>query len=113
MSELAESPAVVVHQLVGFGRRLRDRGIAVNPANIVDLCQAMDHIDMRVRSDVKAAASATLLSNRDDLATFNAVFDEYWNPAEDSPVADKAVETEQLETTRPQSPPPVQGDEEE
>ncbi len=71
--------STLLGHVVGFGRRLRAAGIAVDPASMIDLCKALDHIEIGVRADLRAAARATLLSNRDDLENFEKLFAEYWD----------------------------------
>ena len=79
----ADTEATLLHHLVGFGRRLRAEGVAVDPASMIVLCRAMDHIDIGAIADVRAAAKATLVNHRDDLEVFDRIFSEYWNPTVD------------------------------
>lgn len=75
----ANTESTLLHHLVGFGRRLRAEGVAVDPASMIVLCRAMDHIEIGAIEDVKAAAKATLVNHRDDLEVFDRIFAEYWN----------------------------------
>lgn len=76
----ANTESTLLHHLVGFGRRLRAEGVAVDPASMIVLCRAMDHIDIGAKEDVRAAAKATLVNHRDDLEVFDRIFAEYWKP---------------------------------
>jgi uncharacterized protein with von Willebrand factor type A (vWA) domain/MoxR-like ATPase len=78
-----EQDPTLLRHLVNFGHHLREGGVIVNPARIADLCRALDHVDIGVHEDFRAAARATLVSNREDLASFERLFSEYWFPADD------------------------------
>lgn len=68
----------VLEHVVGFSRALHAAELAVNPGNLIDLCQCFAHIDITRRDDFHAAARATLVSRREDIARFDAVFARYW-----------------------------------
>jgi uncharacterized protein with von Willebrand factor type A (vWA) domain len=76
-----EQSSTLLKHLVDFGHRLREGGVIVNPARIADLCRALDYVDIGIHEDFRAAARATLVSNREDLAAFERIFSEYWFPA--------------------------------
>ncbi len=102
LSQANTEPTLLRH-LVGFGRQLRAGGVAVDPASMIDLCRALDCIDIGARADVKAAARATLVSNRDDLENFERIFAEYWDGQPELELASgKARESRQLDGSRPQ-----------
>ncbi len=74
--------------VVRFGQVLRGAGMAVNPANLVELCQCFEHIDVLDRRDFHAAARVTLVHCHDDLARFDEIFNKFWAaivPPEDPP----------------------------
>lgn len=73
----------LLQHLVDFGHRLREGGVIVNPARIANLCRALDHVDIGIHEDFRAAARATLVSNREDLTAFEQIFSEYWFPADE------------------------------
>lgn len=75
-------PRSVLEHVVGFSRALHAADLAVNPGNLLDLCHCFSHIDICVRDDFHAAARATLVSRREDLARFDAVFARYWESPE-------------------------------
>lgn len=99
----ANTESTFLHHLVGFGRQLRAAGVAVDPASMIDLCRAMDHLNIGVREDLKAAARATLVSNRDDLENFERIFAEYWDRQPESELASgKAPDSRQRDGSEPQ-----------
>ena len=72
-----------LHNLLLFGRVLRRLGLDVNPGRMVDLVSALDHIELRRRSDFYYAARALLVHRREDLPLFDAAFERFWRkPAE-------------------------------
>lgn len=76
-SSLRQAHSMLEH-VVGFSRALHAADLAVNPGNLIDLCECFAHIDITQRDDFHAAARATLVSRREDIARFDAVFTRYW-----------------------------------
>ncbi|MCM8885578.1 MAG: hypothetical protein LC541_20145, partial [Candidatus Thiodiazotropha sp.] len=66
-------------QVVHFSRALHEEGLPVNPANLIDLCQCFDYVDIQCRDDFYTAAYATLLSSREDRDLFDRVFSQFWD----------------------------------
>lgn len=71
-------PRTLPDHLVAFARRLRSAGLPVSPAEVIDLCRALELIDIAQHHEVRAAARATLVRAREQLPVFEAVFDAYW-----------------------------------
>ncbi len=74
-----------LQHLVQFARQLRLAGLATSPAAVIDLCQSLEHIDIARRDDVRAAARATLVHDREHLQAFEEAFDAYWMAGEEAP----------------------------
>lgn len=72
----------MLEHVVGFSRALHEADLAVSPGNLIDLCQCFDFIDIAQREDFHAAARATLISRREDIPRFDAVFAQYWESPE-------------------------------
>lgn len=72
----------VLEHIVGFSRALHEADLAVNPGNLLDLCQCFAFIDITRREDFHAAARATLVARREDIPRFDAVFARYWESPE-------------------------------
>jgi uncharacterized protein len=64
--------------LVGFGRALRARGLAVGPGDVETYCAAAATLDPTDLADLYWTGRATLMTRRDDLAVFDEVFHEYY-----------------------------------
>lgn len=78
---LASPPAEsghLFHNLVLFGRLLRGLGLDINPGRMLDLAQALEHVDLGRRDDVYFAARGLLVHRREDLAVFDLAFDQFW-----------------------------------
>ncbi|GAA2560887.1 vWA domain-containing protein [Pseudonocardia hydrocarbonoxydans] len=67
-----------VRVLVGFGRALRARGIAVGAGDVETFCAAMVPLDPTDLDDLYWAGRTTLVTRRDDLAVYDEVFRAYF-----------------------------------
>ncbi len=74
MSESTE----FVRQAIAFGQALRQAGVSTTTAQTMDFVRAVEHIDIGRRSEFRASARACLVSRKDDLETFDDVFDRFW-----------------------------------
>src|SRR5512143_2583609 len=73
----------LLHNLLLFGRILRGLGLDVNPGRMMDLVQALDHIEIGNKADFYYAARTLLVHEREDLALFDEAFELFWRkPAE-------------------------------
>ena len=72
-SEGAEAEAL--ERLIGFGRTLRARGLAVGTGRIVTFCRAAAALGALDRDDLYWAGRASLISRPEDVETFDAAFD--------------------------------------
>jgi uncharacterized protein with von Willebrand factor type A (vWA) domain len=72
-----------LHNLLLFGRILRQLGLDINPGRMMDLVSALDHIEIGRKSDFYYAARTLLVHEREDLALFDEAFALFWRkPAE-------------------------------
>ena len=72
--ERADAIATVVR----FARRLRDAGLLVAVEQIESFARAFEWLDPLSLGDVYHAARATLVTRREDLPAFDAVFQSFW-----------------------------------
>jgi uncharacterized protein with von Willebrand factor type A (vWA) domain len=68
----------VVRTLVGFGRQLRQAGLAPSMGQLASFARAFEWLDPLCPSQVYHAARATLVTRRDDIPLFDQVFDSFW-----------------------------------
>jgi uncharacterized protein with von Willebrand factor type A (vWA) domain len=64
----------LLDHILGFGRLLRQFGVSVDPAQMLDLLQALDHVEIGRYEDVYLSCRSVLVRRREDLP----VFDEAW-----------------------------------
>jgi uncharacterized protein with von Willebrand factor type A (vWA) domain len=66
-------------RLLDFGRLLRDRGLEVHMGRMLDLIEALQHVDIGSREQVFHTCRALLVHRHEDLAAFARAFDEFWS----------------------------------
>src|SRR5437773_1384934 len=71
--------------VVGFCRRLRARDLPVGPKEAADALRALAAVDVSNRRECYLALRTVLTSRYDDLAVFDEVFREFWNPPAPQP----------------------------
>jgi uncharacterized protein with von Willebrand factor type A (vWA) domain len=64
--------------LLVFGRLLRRAGIDVPVGSLLDLTEALTHVDIGSRDQVFHTCRALLVHHHDQLSTFARVFDAFW-----------------------------------
>jgi uncharacterized protein with von Willebrand factor type A (vWA) domain len=64
--------------LLVFGRLLRALGLEVHVGRLLDLSEALQHVNIARRDDVYHTCRALLVHRHDDLATFDRAFDAFW-----------------------------------
>jgi hypothetical protein len=74
---------LALERLVGFGRLLRDRGLAVGTGRILTFCRAVAALDRLDRRGIYWAGRLSMVARREDLAAYDAAFAE-WFPSETS-----------------------------
>lgn len=76
---MAASPeAGALRRLIGFGRELRRRGLAVGTGRIVTFCRAAASLGALDRADLYWAGRSSLISRPEDVEAFDAAFDEWF-----------------------------------
>ena len=79
----------LLHNLILFGRLLRALGMDVNPGRMIDLVQALEHVNLAQRADFFYTARSLLVHDRDDLPLFEQAFELFWRvPKERALLAD-------------------------
>jgi uncharacterized protein with von Willebrand factor type A (vWA) domain len=67
-----------VDNLVAFSRLLRRVGFDVPVGRVLDLTEALTHVDLNSRDEVFHTCRALLVQRHEQLATFAEVFDAFW-----------------------------------
>ncbi len=68
-----------IENLLSFGRLLRRLGLDVHPGRMLDVTEALQHVDVGNRDEVYHTCRALLVHCYDDLAIFDRAFDAFWN----------------------------------
>jgi uncharacterized protein with von Willebrand factor type A (vWA) domain len=68
----------LLHNLLLFGRLLRGLGMDINPGRMIDLVQALDHIQLGYKQDFYHACRSLLVHDKEDIALFDQAFEEFW-----------------------------------
>ncbi|HXQ55380.1 MAG TPA: hypothetical protein VOA19_06185, partial [Actinomycetes bacterium] len=88
-----------LQRLVGFGRLLRRRGLPVGTGRILTFCRAVAALDRLDRRGVYWAGRVAMVARKEDLAAYDAAFDEWFPTATSDALA-------MVAGWGPQAPPP-------
>lgn len=98
------------HNLILFGRALRGAGIAVDPARMLTLVRALEHVDVGRRQDFSMTARCCLVNRPQDLPIFDEVFRVFWRQIKDrTTTMDLRSLGEQRRYRPPEIVPPSEG----
>ena len=67
-------------RLGAFARLLHDAGLEAGPRRLTDATRALNYVDLKRQLDFKNALRAVFVSRKEDLPTFEAAFDIFWQP---------------------------------
>ena len=69
----------ILGNVVLFCRVLRQKGLAVTTGQVLAVVEALRHISLSRRQDVRSALGAILVNQKADLDAFYEVFDDFWS----------------------------------
>ena len=69
-----------VSRALRFGRALRANGVMVTPGQVMTFIDSTEHVGVRNPRLFREAAETCLVTKIEDMETFHAVFDRYWQP---------------------------------
>ncbi len=61
-----------------FSRRLRKSGFKATPARVQDVLKGLKYVSIGDKEQFRVLLQANLVSSRDELSLFNALFDAFW-----------------------------------
>jgi uncharacterized protein with von Willebrand factor type A (vWA) domain len=97
-----------LYNLLLFGRVLRKLGLDINPGRMMDLVNALDHIEIGRKSDFYYSARALLVHDREDLPLFDQAFELFWRKPSESWDVEWQGLTQRRRRSRPiVTPPPL------
>src|SRR4051812_13640262 len=91
----------LLDNLLIFGRLLRRAGMPVHSGRLLDLVDALGHVNLGSREEVYHTCRALLVQRQDQIAVFNLVFEAFWRSHGDASVRSASAAThvpQQLET---------------
>src|SRR6185436_10132537 len=68
----------IQRNLLVFGRLLRRLGIDVHVGRLLDVTEALQHVDLSSRDEVYYTCRALLVYRHDQLAIFDRAFEAFW-----------------------------------
>jgi uncharacterized protein len=70
--------SALLHNLLRFGAVLRRAGLEISTASLVEVATALDHVDLKERSDFYFTLRALLVRRQEQLAIFDEAFRVFW-----------------------------------
>jgi uncharacterized protein with von Willebrand factor type A (vWA) domain len=67
-----------IPSLLAFGRVLRSAGIDVHPGRMLDVVEALGHVNLAARDEVYHACRALLVHEPEQIPAFDRAFDAFW-----------------------------------
>jgi uncharacterized protein len=68
----------LLDNLLYFGRLLRRAGIDVHPGRMIDVVEAIGHVNLAARDEVYHTCRTLLVHRPEQLAVFDLAFDQFW-----------------------------------
>ena len=110
MSTHSSSGGHLLHNLVLFGRMLRQLGLDVHAGRMLDAVQALEYVGIRKKRDFRDTLRTLLVHRQQDLALFDEAFQVFWRaPKDGSTTMDLRSILEQRRYRKPQVEPPPPG----
>ena len=77
------APLPVIANLLMFGRSLRSAGIDVHPGRLLDVIEALGHVNLGERNEVYHTCRALLVHRREQIEVFDRAFERFWRRHDD------------------------------
>ena len=87
-----------VENLIVFGRLLRRVGFDIPVGRILDLTEALTHVNVKARDEVFHTCRALLVQRHEQLGPFEQVFDAFWRDHA-NPFAEQGVKVSDARTS--------------
>ncbi len=76
----------LLHNLILFGRILRGLRVDVSPGRIMEVTQALGHIEMWRKPDFYNTLRSMIINRREDIPKFDEAFELFWKKPEDGSI---------------------------
>jgi uncharacterized protein with von Willebrand factor type A (vWA) domain len=84
-------PGGLPARLLGFAEELRDEGVAIGTAELLDAFAALGEVPWTEREDVREALAATLAKSQEDRRVFELVFERFFFRAAEAEALEREV----------------------
>ncbi len=74
----AAAGSATVRTLIRFCHRLREAGLGVTSGRVLDAVRSVSTVELARREDVRVALRANLVSSREEMDRFDALFNQFW-----------------------------------
>ena len=71
--------------VLAFGRALRDAGVDVHLGRLLDVVEALGHVNLAARDEVYHTCRTLLVHGPEQIPTFDRTFDAFWRGTRDPP----------------------------
>jgi hypothetical protein len=68
----------LLDNLLGFGRVLRRAGVDIHPGRLLDVVEALGHVNLGVRDEVYHTCRTLLVHRQEEIAIFDRAFGAFW-----------------------------------
>ena len=75
---MASPPRAFISNVLTFGRVLRRSGLEVHLGRLLDVIEALGHVNLGARDEVYHACRALLVHRHEQIEVFDRVFDAFW-----------------------------------
>jgi uncharacterized protein len=94
---MQDAPSAVVANLLMFGRALRRSGIDVHPGRLLDVVEALGHVNVAARDEVYYTCRSLLVHRHEQLATFDRAFEAFWRGSKRNDVRSRRDDVREVE----------------
>ncbi|HET8564479.1 MAG TPA: VWA domain-containing protein, partial [Candidatus Binatia bacterium] len=78
--------------LMAFGRVLKQLGVKITLSQVMDASRSLPFVDVANRADFRALLRANLISQKEDIALFDLVFECFWRAQISEELASETIE---------------------
>ena len=78
MTAKEESSGHLLHNLVLFGRLLRELGLVINPERLITLVKALEYVNIAQKEEFYHAVRCLVVNDKDDIPIFDKAFELFW-----------------------------------
>ncbi len=73
-----EESGHLLHNLVLFGRLLRELGLVINPERLITLIKALEYVNIAQKEEFYHAVRCLVVNDKDEIPIFDKAFEIFW-----------------------------------